>query len=75
MNTPICVVSFQLHALSSGLKAVSAQDSTLGIETCRLACGGHGYIASSGLPNLYTNTTCAITYEGENTVLYLQVAR
>ncbi|XP_050736712.1 peroxisomal acyl-coenzyme A oxidase 1-like [Eriocheir sinensis] len=65
----------ELHSLSSGLKAVSSQDSTLGIETCRLACGGHGYIASSRLPLLYTSTTCAITYEGENTVLYLQVAR
>ncbi|KAG0723383.1 Peroxisomal acyl-coenzyme A oxidase 1 [Chionoecetes opilio] len=65
----------ELHALSSGIKAASAQDSTQGVETCRLACGGHGYMASSRLPSLYTSTTCAITYEGENTVLLLQVAR
>ncbi|KAG7167057.1 Peroxisomal acyl-coenzyme A oxidase 1-like 1 [Homarus americanus] len=62
----------ELHSLSSGLKAMSAEDATLGIEICRLACGGHGYLASSGLPRLYANTTCCITYEGENTVLWLQ---
>ncbi|XP_045620326.2 peroxisomal acyl-coenzyme A oxidase 1 [Procambarus clarkii] len=65
----------ELHSLSSGLKAVSSDDATSGIEICRLACGGHGYLASSNLPRLYTGTTCAITYEGENTVLLLQVAR
>lgn len=65
----------ELHILSCAMKALSSQDSTQGIETCRLACGGHGYIASSGLPSLYTSTTCTITYEGENTVLLLQVAR
>ncbi|XP_045124550.1 peroxisomal acyl-coenzyme A oxidase 1-like [Portunus trituberculatus] len=65
----------ELHILSCAIKALSAQDSTQGIETCRLACGGHGYIASSRLPSLYTSTTCTITYEGENTVLLLQVAR
>lgn len=65
----------ELHTLSSGMKALSSQDAILGIETCRLACGGHGYITSSGLPYLYTNTVAACTYEGENTILLLQVAR
>lgn len=65
----------ELHALSSGIKALGAYDATSGIEICRLACGGHGYLASSNLHRLYTSTTCAITYEGENTVLWLQVAR
>ncbi|KAG0716699.1 Peroxisomal acyl-coenzyme A oxidase 1 [Chionoecetes opilio] len=65
----------ELHTLSSGIKAVSAQDSTQGVETCRLACGGHGYMASSRLPSLYTSATSCITLEGENTVLLLQVAR
>ncbi|KAK7082288.1 Acyl-coenzyme A oxidase (Acyl-CoA oxidase) [Halocaridina rubra] len=65
----------ELHALSSGLKALSASDASRGVEICRLSCGGHGYLASSNFPRLYTQTTCAITYEGENTVLWLQVAR
>lgn len=65
----------QLHALSCGLKALSSTDATRGIDVCRLACGGHGYLASSNLPRIYTSTTAAITYEGENTVMWLQVAR
>lgn len=65
----------ELHAVSCGLKALSTTDATRGIETCRLACGGHGYLASSGFPLIYTATTAAMTYEGENTVLLLQNAR
>ncbi|XP_042883920.1 peroxisomal acyl-coenzyme A oxidase 1-like [Penaeus japonicus] len=65
----------ELHSLSSGLKALSASDATEGVEICRLSCGGHGYLKSSNLPRIYSATTCAITYEGENTVLWLQVAR
>lgn len=66
---------FQLHALSCGLKALSSTDSTSGIDICRLSCGGHGYLASSSFPRLYTLCTATMTYEGENTVLWLQVAR
>lgn len=65
----------ELHALSCGLKALSSSDAASGIEICRLACGGHGYLSSSNLPRIYTTTTAAITYEGENTVMWLQVAR
>ena len=45
------------------------------VQVCRLACGGHGYSLASGIPSLYVNYTAAQTYEGENTVLYLQTAR
>ncbi|XP_047502178.1 probable peroxisomal acyl-coenzyme A oxidase 1 [Penaeus chinensis] len=65
----------ELHAISCGLKALSSSDASAGIEICRLACGGHGYLSSSNLPRIYTTTTAAITYEGENTVMWLQVAR
>ncbi|XP_023236077.1 peroxisomal acyl-coenzyme A oxidase 1-like [Centruroides sculpturatus] len=65
----------ELHAISSGLKALCSDKGSRGIETCRLACGGHGYLLISGLPRLYSLTVAACTYEGENTVLYLQTAR
>ncbi|KAK7086978.1 Acyl-coenzyme A oxidase (Acyl-CoA oxidase) [Halocaridina rubra] len=65
----------ELHALSCGLKALSSDDATEGVETCRLACGGHGYLCSSNFPRIYGGTTCIMTYEGENTVMWLQVAR
>lgn len=54
---------------------MSTADAALGIETCRLACGGHGYMASSNLPATYGLVTAMCTYEGENTVLLLQTAR
>lgn len=44
-------------------------------QTCRLCCGGHGYSEASGLPFIYANFTAAQTYEGVNTVMYLQAAR
>jgi len=64
-----------VHATSSGLKALCADVASAGIEQCRMCCGGHGYSLSSGIPKIYTKTTAACTYEGENTVLYLQTAR
>lgn len=57
------------------MKAISTNDATAGTEICRLACGGHGFIKSSSLPNSYSIVSAAITYEGENTVLLLQTAR
>ncbi|XP_044531601.1 peroxisomal acyl-coenzyme A oxidase 2 [Gracilinanus agilis] len=65
----------ELHALSSGMKAFISDYCILGAETCRRACGGHGYSLLSGLPSLVTKLSASCTYEGENTVLYLQTAR
>ncbi|XP_018576010.1 probable peroxisomal acyl-coenzyme A oxidase 1, partial [Anoplophora glabripennis] len=65
----------ELHAVSCVLKAVSSADAAEGVETLRLACGGHGYMTSSNLPNIYGLVTAVCTYEGENTVLLLQTAR
>ena len=45
------------------------------METLRQSCGGHGYMASSNFPRIYGTVTAGETYEGENTVLWLQVAR
>ncbi|XP_072946847.1 acyl-coenzyme A oxidase 1-like isoform X2 [Epargyreus clarus] len=65
----------ELHALSSCLKAVSTSDSALGIEECRYACGGHGYMMSSNLPSIYSYVVATRIYEGDYTVLLLQTAR
>ena len=40
-----------------------------------MACGGHGYSQASGFPHLYVSFVAANTYEGENTVMFLQTAR
>ncbi|EDV23614.1 uncharacterized protein TRIADDRAFT_28074 [Trichoplax adhaerens] len=65
----------ELHGISSGLKAFTAEMSVSGIEVCRRACGGHGFSAASGLVSMYKDRLPSCTYEGENTVLYLQTAR
>ncbi|XP_069107205.1 peroxisomal acyl-coenzyme A oxidase 1-like [Argopecten irradians] len=65
----------ELHALASGLKAFCTGEAADGVEICRLACGGHGYSHASGLPKIYTSATVECTYEGENTVMFLQMAR
>ncbi|KAG5668401.1 hypothetical protein PVAND_016341 [Polypedilum vanderplanki] len=65
----------ELHALSCCLKAICTNDAAEGTEICRLSCGGHGFLNSSALPDCYKMITPAQTYEGENTVLYLQTAR
>ncbi|XP_061864095.1 peroxisomal acyl-coenzyme A oxidase 2 isoform X2 [Colius striatus] len=65
----------ELHALSSGFKALVTQYCTSAVEICLRACGGHGYSMLSGLPSLYTNILASCIYEGENTILLLQTAR
>jgi acyl-CoA oxidase len=46
-----------------------------GMETLRKACGGHGFSHYSGIPNLLNEYVSNLTLEGENTILYLQIAR
>ena len=69
------IFTFQLHAVAAGLKALSSFAANTGIDQLRLACGGHGYSHASGIPKIWGNITPACTYEGENTVMYLQSAR
>ena len=39
-----------MHAVTCGLKVLCSTIAVNGIEECRRACGGHGYLQSSGLP-------------------------
>ncbi|KAG5564810.1 hypothetical protein RHGRI_000870 [Rhododendron griersonianum] len=63
----------EAHACTAGLKSLTTTATADGIEECRKLCGGHGYLCSSGLPELFAVYVPACTYEGENTVLLLQV--
>ena len=67
--------ALQLHALASGMKALSAYTASDGTDKLRMACGGHGYSHASGIPRIFANITPACTYEGENTVLNIQCGR
>ncbi|MFQ6632861.1 hypothetical protein Gotur_011644 [Gossypium turneri] len=65
----------EVHACTAGLKSVTTSATADAIEECRKLCGGHGYLSSSGLPELFAVYVPACTYEGDNVVLLLQVAR
>ncbi|CAD8203123.1 unnamed protein product [Paramecium pentaurelia] len=65
----------QSHAILSAIKAYSSQWVVDTTEWCRLSCGGHGYAHYSGIPAAYFDTAPNVTLEGENQVMYLQVAR
>eukprot|EP00160_Parvularia_atlantis_P014362 Unigene3536_Nuclearia_a/m.10794 Unigene3536_Nuclearia_a/g.10794 ORF Unigene3536_Nuclearia_a/g.10794 Unigene3536_Nuclearia_a/m.10794 type:complete len:321 (+) Unigene3536_Nuclearia_a:1161-2123(+) len=65
----------ELHATSAGLKSLCTYLTADGIEVCRKACGGHGYHAFSGFPQLENDYVPNATYEGENVVMALQTAR
>eukprot|EP00899_Mesostigma_viride_P006607 jgi/Mesvir1/15948/Mv08266-RA.1 len=65
----------QMHALSSGLKSFTTEIAAAGIDECRKCCGGHGYSALSGLPDLVGYFTHMETAEGENLLLTQQAMR
>ena len=48
---------------------------SVGIETCRKCCGGHGYSRFCGISDIWVDYVPAQTYEGDNIVMFLQTAR
>jgi len=63
----------EAHACTAGLKSLTTAVTADGIEDCRKLCGGHGYLCSSGIPELLAVYVPACTFEGDNTVLLLQL--
>ncbi|KAL4129924.1 hypothetical protein PRIC2_005930 [Phytophthora ramorum] len=65
----------EVHAVSSGLKALLADRTNDGIEQCRRLCGGSGFLQSSNLAHLFAENVGACTFEGTFDVLVQQHAR
>ncbi|GMF43740.1 unnamed protein product [Phytophthora fragariaefolia] len=65
----------EVHAVSSGLKALVADRVNDGIEQCRRLCGGCGFLQSSNLAHLFAENVGACTFEGTFDVLVQQHAR
>jgi len=65
----------EVHATAASLKAFSTWEVAAGIEECRKACGGHGYLQASGLVHLFADYVPACTYEGDNYVLIQQTVK
>lgn len=64
-----------VHVASSSLKAYCTKQSLDGIEECRQALGGHGFLAYAGFSSLFPDQAPTVTYEGDNYVLCQQVGR
>ena len=64
-----------IESLASGLKAYSTWHTTQTLQTAREACGGQGFLTANRLATLKEDTDVFTTFEGDNTVLMLQVAK
>eukprot|EP00388_Colpodella_angusta_P000604 GDKJ01002127.1.p1 GENE.GDKJ01002127.1~~GDKJ01002127.1.p1 ORF type:complete len:712 (-),score=188.43 GDKJ01002127.1:1388-3499(-) len=65
----------ETHIVTSSLKAATTMVAFDGIEACRKACGGHGYLTASGLPGHLASYAPQPTYEGDFVVLSIQTGR
>jgi acyl-CoA oxidase len=65
----------QLETLAAGMKATASWHATATIQTCRECCGGAGYMSVNRFAALKADTDVFTTFEGDNTVLMMLVAK
>ena len=63
-----------MHSTSTGLKSLCTMLAADGIETCRRACGGHGFGGGTGLIPLNNEYLSKPTVEGDNWMITQQTA-
>lgn len=64
-----------LHHFSSGMKALATETTYTGVDELRQACGGSGWLMSSGIADMWAEQGPFPTYEGVNVVMYQQSSR
>uniref|UniRef100_T1PES3 Acyl-coenzyme A oxidase n=1 Tax=Musca domestica TaxID=7370 RepID=T1PES3_MUSDO len=74
MGEDTSAVGMEIHAASSACKPICTWSARDGIQECREACGGHGYLKASGLGDLRNDNDANCTYEGENNTLIQQAS-
>jgi acyl-CoA oxidase len=65
----------ELETLAAGLKATASWHATATIQTARECCGGAGYMSVNRFAALKADTDVFTTFEGDNTVLMMLVAK
>ncbi|KAL9923819.1 acyl-CoA oxidase 3 isoform 1-T1 [Glossina fuscipes fuscipes] len=68
------LVGMEIHVMSSACKPICSWISRDGIQECREACGGHGYLKCGRLGDLRNENDANCTYEGENNTLIQQAS-
>jgi acyl-CoA oxidase len=65
----------ELETLAAGMKATASWHATETIQNCRECCGGAGYMHVNRFAPLKADTDVFTTFEGDNTVLMMLVAK
>jgi acyl-CoA oxidase len=65
----------ELETLAAGMKATASWHATETIQNCRECCGGAGYMHANRFAPLKADTDVFTTFEGDNTVLMMLVAK
>ncbi|MFB6262973.1 MAG: acyl-CoA dehydrogenase [Bradymonadaceae bacterium] len=65
----------EVEAMAAGMKAHCTRRAIAAVQTARECCGGMGYLSENRLGELRRDIDVYATFEGDNTVLELLVAR
>jgi acyl-CoA oxidase len=65
----------ELHIIISIFKPICSRLTAAGLQECREACGGHGYLAKARLGQIRDNNDATITWEGDNNIILQQTSR
>ena len=63
------------HHVTAGFKAYGTELQYKGLDEMRQACGGAGFLLSSGIADAWSDVAGLVTAEGANPVMYQQTAR
>jgi len=74
-NTTTAEEFQEVHVAAAAMKGICTLMAHLGIEDCRKACGGHGYLLNSGVGLLTADYAWQVSAEGDYLVMLLQAAR